>query len=321
MPRPLRIEFDNAWYHVMNRGANRQLIFVKKYHRKLFYTLLSEIVDRYKIEIHSFCLMDNHYHLLIKTPFANLGKAMRHLDGLYTQRFNRVEQRDGPLFRGRYKALLVESDQHLLQVSRYIHLNPVIAHLCKIPDDYAWSSYRSFIEKTLSISWLTTSHLLNYMSAFNKSLSYAEFVMQGIDKETAKFYHKKNLPSIYGSKEFIRNHLNNLDEQYKLCVLTDINHTKPVPEKEIILNSVATYFELNIHELKKSLPGKKNMPKMIAIYLLSYIGQLTHLTISEIFITLNPKSVSAQITRLKKTIANNQILRKQVIEIVNNINK
>ena len=98
-------------------------------HRIVFLNLLSEIHRRYRVEIHCYCLMDNHYHLLIRTPLANLSRAMRHLDGIYTQRFNRQTRTDGPLFRGRYKSILVECDNYLLQLSRYIHLNPVQAKI------------------------------------------------------------------------------------------------------------------------------------------------------------------------------------------------
>lgn len=122
MPRPLRIEYEGAWYHVMNRGANHQNIFHTNEHRKLFLELLTEINQQFYVELHSFCLMDNHYHLLIHTPFANLSKAMRYLDGVYTQRINRMMNRDGPLFRGRYKSILIEEDTYLLQV----HIPPQI---------------------------------------------------------------------------------------------------------------------------------------------------------------------------------------------------
>lgn len=319
MPRPLRIEFENAWYHVMNRGANRQAIFKSTRHRNLFYTLLSEITDRFKIEIHAFCLMSNHYHLLVKTPHANLARAMQHLDGVYTQRFNKITHHDGPLFRGRYKAILIDSDQYLLQVSRYIHLNPVAAKLCENPVDYKWSSYRSYKSKKLSIAWLTTSFTLNQMPGSNKATSYTDFVSRGIDQETADFYKKKHLPSIYGSKKFIEDHLNNLNESYVLDVYTDINHTKHLPKSDVILNYVMTYFHISQNKLQESIQGKKNIPKMISIYLLSKLGQLKHKSISDIFISLQKDSITAQITRLKKIIASDKLIDTQVTNITNMI--
>ena len=107
MSRPLRIEYANAFYHVMNRGAGRRAIFNTEDEQELFLSLLSEAHSQYNIEVHSYCLMTNHYHLLIKPPMANLSRAMRHINGIYTQRYNRLNGTDGPLFRGCYKAILV----------------------------------------------------------------------------------------------------------------------------------------------------------------------------------------------------------------------
>lgn len=109
MARPLRIEYAGAWYHVMNRGASHQKIYHNDHHRLIFLGLLQKIQLRYGIELHAYCLMGNHYHLLLRTPMANLGRAMRHLDGVYTQRYNINTNKDGPLFRGRYKACLIEA--------------------------------------------------------------------------------------------------------------------------------------------------------------------------------------------------------------------
>lgn len=321
MPRPLRIEFENAWYHVMNRGANQQTIFESDFHRNLFFELLEEIVARFNIEIHAYCLMNNHYHLLIKTPNANLGRAMKHLDALYTQRFNRATHRDGPLFRGRYKAILVDSDQYLLQVSRYIHLNPVAAKLCKKPIDYKWSSYRFFISKQSLFAWLTTSFTLNQFSGFNKTSSYASFVNEGLDKETAKFYQKKHLPSIYGGKLFIDKHLKNLDYAYAQHVLPDIRHTKPLPKKNEILNAVMNYFNISQEELQESMQGKRNTPKLISIYLLSQLAQLKHKSISKIFPSLQEGSIPTQIKRLKNKMALDDEISKHIANITIAIEK
>lgn len=113
MSRPLRIVYEGAWYHVMNRGAGRRTIFHSDTYRQLFLALLGEITQTFGVEVHAYCLMDNHYHLLLHTPRANLSAAMRHLQRLYTQRHNRMEQTDGPLFRGRFKAILVDADHYL----------------------------------------------------------------------------------------------------------------------------------------------------------------------------------------------------------------
>ena len=121
MSRPLRIEYPDAWYHVINRGRRREKIFsgIKDY--TLFIGLLKESCYMWHVRIGAFCLMPNHYHILIQTPEGNISRCMRHINGVYTQRFNRVHGFDGPLFRGRYKSILVEAETYLLELLRYIH--------------------------------------------------------------------------------------------------------------------------------------------------------------------------------------------------------
>src|SRR3989338_3365696 len=161
MARPLRIEFDGAWYHVMHRGLGRKNIFLSDKDHSTFLEILGETSETFKIEIHAYSLMDNHYHLLIHTPQAGLSRAMRHINGVYTQKFNWHHRTDGPLFRGRYRALLVDDDEYLLQLVRYIHLNPVKAGLCENPLDHKWTSHRSYHREKSRPSWLVKEEVLN----------------------------------------------------------------------------------------------------------------------------------------------------------------
>ena len=143
MPRPIRIEYENAFYHVMNRGRGWQVIFTDERYYQAFLKTLEESHHRFDAVFHAYCLMGNHYHLLVETPRANLGRIMRHINGVYTQRYNQLKHTDGPLFRGRYKAILVDKDAYLLQLSRYIHRNPVETKKPMISqlEDWIWSSY------------------------------------------------------------------------------------------------------------------------------------------------------------------------------------
>lgn len=143
MSRPQRIIYENAYYHIMNRGAGRRKIFNERVDREIFLQTLGEACQQFCIEVHAYCLMGNHYHLLIKTPQANLSRAMRHINGVYTQRYNRMNKTDSALFRGRYKAILVDSDAYLLHLSKYIHLNPLSARMVDSLEQYEWSSYLS----------------------------------------------------------------------------------------------------------------------------------------------------------------------------------
>ncbi len=155
MPRPVRIEYEGACYHVMNRGRGRQPIFHATAYFHAFLETLAEAHERFGVVIHGYCLMGNHYHLLLQTPHGNLGRVMRHMNGVYTQRYNRLKPTDGPLFRGRYKAIVVEADNYLLQLSRYIHRNPIERKppLVDSLDSYPWSSYPAYINHTKSPTW------------------------------------------------------------------------------------------------------------------------------------------------------------------------
>lgn len=202
MARPLRIEFDGAWYHVMNRGAGRRLVFRTAAHRTTFLRLLGEISTIYGVEVHAFCLMGNHYHLLLHTPKAGLARPMRHLDGVYTQRFNRNTGTDGPLFRGRYKSVLVDEDTRLCCVSRYIHLNPVEARLAPRPEAYCASSYRAYLGLATSPAWLITSATLSRFEPGDARQSYRRFVESGLDDETRAFYAGPRRRPVLGSEQF-----------------------------------------------------------------------------------------------------------------------
>lgn len=179
MPRPLRIIYPHARYHVMNRGAARQKIFNNNHHRTIFINLLRQCCKIFNINVYAYCLMDNHYHLLISTPDANLSRVMRHINGVYTQAFNRLSKRDGSLFRGRYLAKLVDEDCYQLLVTRYIHLNPVEAGIVENPADYRWSSYRAYLGLAKDSDWLAISSINNQLkqtSSLSHIKSYKDYV-------------------------------------------------------------------------------------------------------------------------------------------------
>jgi len=203
MARPLRMQYEGAFYHVMNRGNARQPIFRSREHYKIFINLLVESIALWEIRIHSFSLLPNHYHLFMETPRANLSRAMRHINGVYTQRFNRHSQRDGHLFRGRYKAILVEEDAYLVELVRYIHLNAVKAGLVTRPERYEWSSHRDYLKEG-GRKWLSTGRVLSY---FGKRRNLArrkfnQFVMEGVPEELQQRLDAARSPSVFSSKNF-----------------------------------------------------------------------------------------------------------------------
>jgi len=186
----------------MNRGAGRRLVFRAELHRAIFLRLLGDASTIYGIEVHGYCLLANHYHLLVRTPNSGLARAMRHLDGVYTQKFNRHVRTDGPLFRGRYRSVLVADDSHLCCVSRYIHLNPVEAKLVDEPAQYSASSYRAYLAPEIAPGWLFTREILKRFVPGDARENYRRFVEAGIDAETREFYAAPQRAPILGSHEF-----------------------------------------------------------------------------------------------------------------------
>ena len=189
MARPLRLEFPGAVYHVTARGNERRPIFRDDEDRRLFLSTLGRTVARWRWVVHAYCLMSNHYHLLMETPDANLSRGMRQLNGEYTQAFNRRHGHVGHLFQGRFKALLVEKESHLLEVSRYVVLNPVKARGMGIAaaGEWPWSSYRATAGDNASPAWLTVSWVL---SRFGKEArearkGFRHFVKEGLGRKTA----------------------------------------------------------------------------------------------------------------------------------------
>ncbi|MGH8630527.1 MAG: transposase, partial [Burkholderiales bacterium] len=182
MARPLRIEFPGALYHVMARGDGRSGIFKDDEDRELFLSTLGKVCSRFDWQIWAYCLMGNHYHLLIETARASLARGMRELNGQYTQAFNRRHRRVGHLLQGRYKALLVEKDSYLLELSRYVVLNPVRAGMVASAGDWFWSNYGTMMGKAPRPTWLAVKETLAlfHAEAGPGKRAYSRFVAEGI---------------------------------------------------------------------------------------------------------------------------------------------
>jgi len=161
MARPLRIAYPGAFYHITSRGNGRKNIFIHDSDREKFLHYLQTASERYGAMIHVYCLMANHYHLLLETPGGNLSSIMHHINGAYTTYFNIKHKRLGHLMHGRYKSILVDKDAYAKELSRYIHLNPVHARIVTRPEDYFWSSYHDYLGLRESSSWLKRDFILS----------------------------------------------------------------------------------------------------------------------------------------------------------------
>jgi len=201
--RPIRIEYDGAIYHVTSRGNARKRIYKDEMDRLNFLDVLTAVNRKYNWLCHAYCLMDNHYHLIIETPDGNLSKGMRQLNGVYTQSFNRRHRRVGHIFQGRYKAILVEKESHLLEVCRYVVLNPVRAKSVQDPGNWKWSSYNETAGKIRPHPCLTVAWILGQFGAQRGQAEreYQNFVRAGIGRE--RIWKKVKGQSILGEEDYV----------------------------------------------------------------------------------------------------------------------
>jgi REP-associated tyrosine transposase len=201
--RPLRICFPGAVYHLIARGNARQRVYRGRADYELFLDLLDHCRERFGLLCHGYCLMGNHYHLVIETPRPNLPVAMRQLNGLYARRFNLRYGRCGHVFQARYRSILVERDSQLLATCRYVVVNPVRAGICTDPAGYRWSSYRATIGLAEPPRFLCTDWILSQFAASRRlaQARYREYVAEGLDEALADRIRGERI----GGDEFLRN--------------------------------------------------------------------------------------------------------------------
>ena len=232
MARPLRIEYPGALYHVTTRGNAGNRIFRIDKDREYFLDLLGFIIERFHWLCHAWCLMDNHYHLVLETPGGNLSRGMRQLNGIYTQKYNWRYMKTGHIFQGRYKAILVDKESYLLELCRYVVLNPVRANIVRRPQDWKWSSYRSTAGRAKPSPWLTTDWVLAQFSKSRRRAQrlYHQFVVEGITKETPWKELKGQI--FLGDKGFIEECMRLLDAS---ADLEEIPHLQRYAERPALV--------------------------------------------------------------------------------------
>lgn len=296
----------------MNRGRRREDIFLQPDDFAAFLKIVRESAERWNVNIAAYCLMSNHYHLLLQTPQGNLARCMRHINGVYTQHFNRSHQQDGQLFRGRYKAVLIEADSHLLEVMRYIHRNPLNASLVQHLDDYPWSSHAGYLSSAKQWDWLERETLLTMLSQAKskRKQAYHDFVCQGEPQKNSAFYAMKKLPTLLGGeafKEWIKNRF------------ADSVKQKDVPEARIlattpqeIIAEVCAYYGVKESCLRSSRRGSENLPRDIAIYLVRRTSRMTLSEIGAAFDFANDSTVSSAAERIKIRMIKDIRLRQDV---------
>lgn len=289
MARPLRIQFPDAFYHVFSRGNDRGDVFRQESDYALFLDILNELCKYFHVVIHSYCLMKNHFHLLIQTKEPNLADFMKRFLGKYTARFNRKYSRAGHLFQGRYKSILIDKDSYLLEISRYIHLNPCKAGIVKKPNEYKWSSFRFFVERKKP-SFLEKALVLD---SFKNANQYRKFVMEGLNQEEDPF--SKVIGGIFlGPNEFI--------ERFKKEI-GNRNKSNVFRTKEILKTPVEI--------IERSMSGAE---RDIQMYALRQYGKLSHREIGERF-GIKAVSVSQALGRLRGKCSKSNLINDQLNKI------
>lgn len=302
MPRPLRIEYPGACYHVVNTASGRRPVFKTDEHRKIFIELIEQMAETYGVEVLGYSLLPSQYHLILRTPRANLSRAMRQLNGVFTQRCNQRLGGAGNLFRGRYKAVLLNADKFLGVTARYIHQIPVMMKLATRPEAYRWSSCRAQLGLESAPEWLMIDALKKV-----DGKKYADFLRQGVDEETKHFYAKKHLEAVRGDVAFKR-------------TARSRGGSKPSAAKSnvaalpAIMKFVATAFRVSPAHLQKSLRGRGqgNLPRQVAMTLARSPGGYSLQEIADAMRVGHYSSVSVAAARLKTRLVKDDQLRRKV---------
>lgn len=311
MARPLRIEYLGAWYHVMNRGLSRREIFTDDDQRRNFLTLLADASERFDADWHAYCLMGNHYHLLLRTPAGNLQRIMRHINGVYTQYYNRTEGRDGPLFRGRYKAVLVDGESYWRQLSRYIHCNPLEARLVKVLSRYCWSSYPAYIGEAKRPEWLNCAYVLGAIARRNARVRYRAYVeSDSEDEEVYEFYAQPRHGAIMGGERFRRR----LRPKGKPIDVPELRAARPHYDAKAIAAVVAKRLGVEESVIWNSKRGRwgSGPARGMTMYLCQYLGEMKLAEIAECFGLSHYASAGASIRQFKARLNQDRGLQKLV---------
>ncbi|MFC1891909.1 helix-turn-helix domain-containing protein [Thermodesulfobacteriota bacterium] len=306
---------------MMNRGRRGDQIFEFKEDYLSFIDLLQELDEVFNIKIAAYCLMANHYHLLIHTPDANLSRSMRHLNGVYTQRYNKRHNCDGQLFRGRYKAIVVDSDAYALELVRYIHRNPLEAGLVDNLQKYQWSTHKLYLSNAKKWKWLYKDYILKLFSKtkYESIKMYRTFVSKETPEDINRIFAGKKLPSVLGQKDFV----DNIKAVFfKSSDFEDVPEIKRLaPDINKILTSVCRFYKIEEDDLLESRRGYFNEPRNIAVYLVRYLRNDTLKRVGEQFGIQKYSTVSSIVERVKYVINADKTIKKRVQNLIEEITK
>ena len=312
MPRPLRLEFPGAYYHVMNRGRRKECIFIKEKEYKIFLSTLKKACEDYQVIVHAYCLMSNHYHLLIQTPLGNLSAFMRQINGVYAQIYNKMNDKEGSLFRGRYRSILIQDGVYLLRVMKYIHLNPVKAKLVADPKDYPWVSHKNYLNRK-DEKWLKVKPILALLEGGKEYglNNYCAYLKADNLEEYDISIRKSNHSVILGNEDF-------LDAVFKqnyerLNQLRDVSDRRlflAMGMLKVIKQKIIKEFNIDEKDLVKWGNGMENLPGQMAVYLARENTRLTFREIAAEFCQKSDRTTESCYNRFRAKLRERHHLRR-----------
>ncbi|GBE05144.1 MAG TPA: hypothetical protein ENG95_04215 [Nitrospirae bacterium] len=310
MARQLRIEFEGAFYHITSRGNLRGALFFEEKDREKFIEILGRTKNRYGYLLHAYALMGNHYHLLIETPKANISQIMQNINTSYTVYINKKYQRSGHLFQGRFKGIIVDKDEYLLALSRYIHLNPVKAGIVQKPEDNKWTSYKLYINKAGSNGFVDTTDTLSYFSekASQSKQAYRAFVEAGTEQDNNPL-REAEAGLILGGESFKEKIMSLLDIVKADEELPQLKRLRGYVAIEKVIEEYCRYYGESMEKLRRKGKGKKG--RQIAIYLSKILSGKTNKEVGEYFGIKGP-AVSGVIKTVEGRMNSEKHLKKGI---------
>lgn len=316
MARAWRIEYEGALYHVLSRGNERRDVFIDDRDRRSFLVTIGEMAQRFEIEVYVYVLMNNHYHLVFRTRRANLSRAMQWAGATYTSRFNARHSRSGHLFQGRFKNMLVQNDAYLLQLSYYIHRNPLRAGIVSRLADYSWSSYRAYAYGRPAMDWLNTELILSQLiNASDRNEAYRKKA-QGYAREESRLWEDLHHGFLLGTDKFA--------EAVKKTYLPHAPHPEipqqvqlsRVQDLEPLISKAAAYLGSDAAELRQArrISSRRLFSRDLLLYFLWLHGVQTNAQIGESF-GLTGSAVSQRVRLMQSKAAKDSSIQKRLKEL------
>ena len=320
MARPLRIVYPGAYYHITCRGNERKAIYRDERDRSVFLDKLRTSLEIYQVRVHAYVLMGNHFHLIVETPRGNLSEFMRHFNISYTSAYNRRHHRVGHLYQGRYKAILIDEDSYLLELSRYVHLNPVrvrpyqgreVSAKVRYLERYGWSSLTGYLEGKKKQFWVTYDTVLGYVGGSRRK--YAAFVTEGLRGGYGTPWEEVRGQAVLGEEGFVervKGRIKELGSKRERPGVRQLAAKEPAR----VLKEVARYFGLAERQLAGKRTGHRD-ERGVVLELMYRHGQLSQAEIGKLMGGLDYTAVSRERKRLRERMAEDRGLRKAVEEI------